>query len=214
MKTLKEISLTLTICILCYGSGWFGYKMGYTKGQKVLNQFYISEIDRIIEKYGSSSPSPPGDVAYSTQVASPTFDDLLDAIEFVESGGDSNAVGDNGNAIGAYQIHKIYVDDLNRILKGTLFSYTYEDRWDREKSRGMTSIYITHYGIGIVTPLTQSMLETMARIHNSGPDGWRNDPEWFVRNRGYTKERAEKKIANSKEYWLKVKKVLYGLKEN
>ena len=39
-----------------------------------------------------------------------TFDDLLDAIEWVESKGDPAAIGDGGDAVGAYQIHKIYVD--------------------------------------------------------------------------------------------------------
>lgn len=88
------------------------------------------------------------------QTTETTIETLLDAIEWVESKGDVNAVGDSGEAIGAYQIHKIYVRDANRILGYDKF--TYEDRWDRDKSRAMTSIVIQHYGDDI---------ETMARSH-------------------------------------------------
>ena len=100
----------------------------------------------------------PGQTAVVTEILifedknEPTFDDFLDAIEFVESGGVENAVGDykevsyshfendivihckyakgkshkyydqdsgkyfEAQAIGAYQLHKIYVDDLNIFL--------------------------------------------------------------------------------------------------
>ena len=112
------------------------------------------------------------------------FEDLLDAIEWVESQGDPNAIGDDGKAIGAYQIWKIYVDDVNRIFKlyirpmyqkGGL--YTYEDRRDRDKSREMTAIVIQHYGKGNI--------EYMARIHNGGGNGHRKE--------------------STKPYWAKVK---------
>jgi hypothetical protein len=87
---------------------------------------------------------------------------LLDAIMQVESNGDSSAIGDRGNAVGAYQIHKIYVDDVNRILGKA--KYTYDCRKDKAKSRRMTEIYIDHYGRG-KTDLQK------ARIHNGGPRG-------------------------------------------
>ena len=94
----------------------------------------------------------------------PSFEDLLDAIEFVESGGDSNAVGDNGNAIGSFQIWKIYVDDVNRILGNDKYSYT--DRLDRSKSRDMATIYLNHYG---------GTFEEMARKFNGGPNGHKKE---------------------------------------
>ena len=110
-----------------------------------------------------------------------TFDDLLDAIEWVESKGDAGAVGDNGDAVGAYQIHEIYVDDVN-MLCGDLF--TYEDRWDKAESRIMTNIYLRWYAsrenLG-----REPTLEDAARIHNGGPDGWKKE--------------------STKPYWLKVK---------
>ena len=73
-----------------------------------------------------------------------TFDDLLDAIEWVESKGFVSVSGDcdvfivngymeyeNCKAIGAYQITEKYVDDVNMILSGTSSwssdkRYTYE----------------------------------------------------------------------------------------
>ncbi len=134
-------------------------------------------------------------------------------------------------AVGAYQLTKIYVDDVNRILViwwkslNKIFEnynklhpdpnniksvhsdpYTYEDRWDRDYSRFMTEVYLTYYA-----PLDNSMdinLEATARIHNGGPDGWRNDPQWFVRNRGYKLKEAEKKIENTRAYWQKIKERL------
>jgi len=89
-----------------------------------------------------------------------TMDRLLDAIEQVESGGNPRAVGDNGKAVGAYQIWKICVDDCNRIVGRK--RWTLEDRWDRVKSREMCRTYLTHYG---------GTTEEMARKWNGGPRG-------------------------------------------
>jgi hypothetical protein len=146
-----------------------------------------------------------------SQTPEPTFDDLLDAICWVESGCNANTLGDSGRAVGAYQITKAYVDDVNRILGED--RYKYADRWDAVKSREMvrryTGFYYGHYLIntgrfktsGTATPAN---FEVMARIHNAGPDGWRDDPQWFVWNRGYTLNEAIDKIVNAKEFWYKV----------
>ena len=110
-----------------------------------------------------------------------TLDDLLDAIEQVESGGESdpdNAVGDGGKAIGAYQLHEIYVRDANRILGW--YRFRYEDRRNRAKSREMTSIVIQHYGKGDI--------ETMARAHKCPTARYKE---------------------STKPYWNKIKAVLY-----
>jgi hypothetical protein len=112
-----------------------------------------------------------------------TFDDLLDAIEWVESKGDPWAIGDDGRAVGAYQIHKIYVDDVRRIMLKRFATYSwsvgvpnYQSRQDPEKSRDMVTTYLKHYG---------GTFEEMARKHNGGP-------------KGHLKEAT-------KSYWLKVK---------
>ncbi len=101
----------------------------------------------------------------------PMFEQLLDAIEQVESGGDSSAVGDNGKAVGAYQIHKIYVDDVNRIY-GTRF--TYEDRWDKFESRELVRMYVNWY-IMESNGGSGNYFRDIARIHNGGPNGYKKE---------------------------------------
>lgn len=103
---------------------------------------------------------------------------LLRPIEIVESLGDPRAVGDNGAAIGILQLHKTYVDDVNRIMGYQVYSYA--DRWDAEYSRAMAAIYLNYYGaeqrLGRPTRFSD-----LARIHNGGPDGWREpstEPYW------------------------------------
>ena len=116
---------------------------------------------------------------------------LLNAIKGVESSGNSSAIGDNGKAVGAYQLHKVYVDDVNKIIKNKGFKtrFTYNDRFNAHKSRVMTLIYLKHYG-KVYERKTgkKASLEVLARIHNGGPSGY-------------------KKQATVK-YWEKVKKRL------
>jgi len=117
-----------------------------------------------------------------------TFDDLLDAIEWVESEGNGDAVGDNGDAIGAYQIHKAYVDDVNSYIcqqRLKLATFRYDDRWDKQKSRQMMELYLEKY-CGVW--LDWSKFEKMARVHNGGPNGWLKD--------------------STKPYWEKVKAIM------
>ena len=114
------------------------------------------------------------------------MDRLLDAIMWVESKGDAYALGDrdnlwNARAIGAYQIWKICVDDVNRIVAmhhvvSPKQKFTYDDRFNPVLSRSMCRIYITHYGQdpynGEPTPHgLMSQDERMARIWNGGPRG-------------------------------------------
>jgi len=96
------------------------------------------------------------------------MDRLLDAIAQVESGNRADAIGDNGRAVGAYQMWKICVDDVNRIVSShhtvpDRHMFTYSDRINPTLSRSMCRIYITHYGRGD--------LERMARCFNGGPRG-------------------------------------------
>jgi hypothetical protein len=119
---------------------------------------------------GDGLPAPKGEH---------TFEDLLDAIEWVESKGDADAVGDNGRAVGAYQIHSCYVEDATSYQHNP-FRFKDKDRLDKEKSREMIRRYMSHYAayhrIG-----RYPTLEDMARIHNGGPDGWEKEstlPYW------------------------------------
>ena len=91
--------------------------------------------------------------------------EILDAIWAVESSRCYNPPnGDNNKAAGPYQIHRIYVDDLNRILGHKAF--TYDDRRDFKKSRRMTYLYCRYYGKGL--PPIEA-----ARNHQGGPYGYK-----------------------------------------
>lgn len=115
-----------------------------------------------------------------------TKGDIYHAIAVVESGLDTMAIGDGGDAVGMYQIHKIYVDDVNRIANT---SYTYNDRFNKEKSLEMVKIYLNHYSKVYKNKTgKEATNEVKARIHNGGPDGW-------------SKKSTER-------YWKKVKKYL------
>ncbi len=91
------------------------------------------------------------------------FERLLDAIAKIESNNRSNAVGDKGRAIGAYQIHRAYWKDGTRILK---VKWDYKEAFHPGKARRVVKAYLRHYGRG-------KSLVQMARIHNGGPRGYR-----------------------------------------
>ena len=57
------------------------------------------------------------------------------------------------------------VDDVNRILKRKGYDkrYSYNDRWNREKSIEMFDIFCNYYGL--------TTAEEMARCWNGGPRG-------------------------------------------
>jgi hypothetical protein len=112
---------------------------------------------------------------------------LLAAIAQVESGNNPDAVGDNGDSIGTYQIQRPYFKDAQEHNPTDLAKYTYESvtqdsvaimviesYWDR---------YATEKRLG-----HQATDEDKARIHNGGPNG-------------YKKEATEK-------YWAKVQKAM------
>ena len=87
---------------------------------------------------------------------------LVNALIQVESNGNDKAIGDNGAAVGCLQIHKVMVDDVNRILGKQKF--TYNDRLDRSKSIAMFNIFTDHYSPGASD-------EVKARRWNGGPKG-------------------------------------------
>ena len=110
-------------------------------------------------------------------------DDLLCAIIQVESKWAPNAVGDRGRAVGLLQIHRVMVDDCNRICDEMRFRY--HDRQDPQKSIEMYYIFMDHYCKGMTD-------EQKARCWNGGPEGWQKE--------------------STKEYWRKVSHQLKLLK--
>lgn len=61
---------------------------------------------------------------------------LLNAIIYVESKGNPKAYNKNGDCVGLLQITKICVRECNLVLKrkGSNKRFTYNDRWDGDKS--------------------------------------------------------------------------------
>ena len=106
--------------------------------------------------------------------------DLLNAIRQVESGGNDNAIGDGGKAIGPYQIHRVYWEDAVEYDKS--LGGTYQDCYNPDYARRVVIAYLTRYAPKNATA------EDLARVHNGGPKGY-------------------KKSATTK-YWSKVKKEL------
>ena len=98
-------------------------------------------------------------------------DRLLHALKLAESGYKSDAIGDNGKAVGILQLHKVYVDDANRIIGYK--KYSYSDRYDACKSEEITRIVLTHYGKHYERKTGKRCTdEILARIHNRGYSQW------------------------------------------
>ena len=108
---------------------------------------------------------------------------FLDALATVESNNDDSATGDDGKAIGRYQIWSIYWDDAKAFaptIKGE-----YSDCRNKEYAERVVVAYLLRYAENAVKVRDY---QTLARIHNGGPKGAR-------------------KSATLK-YWLKVEKIL------
>ena len=89
----------------------------------------------------------------------------------IESGGDPNAIGDKGLAVGILQLHPIYVKDVNLSFST---HYTLEDRFDKQKSIEITTLYLKKYGRAYERATGRKVTpEVLARIHNGGPNGWK-----------------------------------------
>jgi hypothetical protein len=184
MKHLKELLQCLAVLAVLMGL----IMIGYWIGQKTPVRVTVTRMDDRLTDEPTLSTSPNKGAGIPSSLRNepaPTFEDLLDAIEWVESKGDPNAIGDNGKAVGAYQIHKIYVDDVNRIgelsaisrkgaswfhEQGLYHMFKYEHRFSKQLSRIMTEIYTTYYAFGFTGTPTE-YLETCARIHKGGPKG-------------------------------------------
>ena len=112
-----------------------------------------------------------------------TLRPFLDAVAEVESGHDDKATGDDGKAIGRYQIWSIYWDDAKAFapaIKGE-----YSDCRNKEYAERIVVAYLLRYAKNAIEVRDY---QTLARIHNGGPRGAR-------------------KTATLK-YWEKVEKIL------
>jgi hypothetical protein len=115
---------------------------------------------------------------------------LITALGNVESSNNPNAIGDGGRAWGLLQIHKIVVDDVNRIHNTT---FIHEDALDPNKAKTICALYLAHWGEHYESKTSyKPNYSTYAKMWNGGPSGW------------------EKPSTNS--YWRKVANELLRLK--
>lgn len=104
---------------------------------------------------------------------------LIPILIQIESGGNNNAIGDGGRAVGCLQIHKIMVDDVNRITAYRkdikCDSFTYDDRYDEIFSRSMCIHYLNHYGPKRISKDNTELenLVILGRMWNAGPNGYK-----------------------------------------
>ena len=122
---------------------------------------------------------------------------LLPALAKVESSCNPRAIGDrkkgtSGKSVhhyaawGMFQLHSIYVNDVNAFAKT---KFTHADAFNPRKAKQIAKLYLIHYGKAYEKRTGKiATLEVLARIHNGGP-------------RGYEKEVTVK-------YWKKVKAAL------
>ena len=113
-----------------------------------------------------------------------TWRETLDAIRVVETGGEPDegrgAIGDNGNALGSYQIWRPYWTDAverNPSLKVGGFERVLKDKAHSEK---IVRAYMARDNKEALRRLEGgrgSMADVLrtARIHNGGPKGYRKD---------------------------------------
>ena len=114
---------------------------------------------------------------------------LLLAIAFVESSFTPMALGDGGAALGLLQIHKVVVDDVNRVYGKTV---EYHERIEPFKTMRRFDLYIKHWLPKAKRNGATDMMdeEIIARIWNGGPNGWKKD--------------------STIDYWHKVAKYLHS----
>ena len=105
-------------------------------------------------------------------------DSFWDAVRTVESGGDDDAVGDNGKAIGPLQIWESYYNDAVQHDKSlSSGGKTWNDckgPGSFEYSKRVANAYMERYATErrLGHPPTN---EDFARIHNGGPNGFKKD---------------------------------------
>lgn len=93
--------------------------------------------------------------------------DILEAIRFVESSGRRNPPdGDNGKAIGQYQIHRVYWFDANEFDQ--TLGGKYQDCRKRAYAERVIDAYMRRFA---KQAWAEGDGQTIARIHNGGPKG-------------------------------------------
>lgn len=95
-----------------------------------------------------------------------TLRPFLDALAEVESNHKDNAVGDDGKAIGRYQVWKVYWSDA--IEYAPQIRGEYSDCKNKKYAERIVVAYLLRYAKDAVKVRDY---QTLARIHNGGPKG-------------------------------------------
>jgi len=118
--------------------------------------------------------------SYATELSTK----FLRALNMVEaSGKHGNIIGDNGAALGGYQIHKAYWQDATSYDKSIGGSYS--DVTNKVYAEKIVTAYLNRYARKAILA---NDFETLARIHNGGRNGY--------------------KVKATLAYWKKVQKYL------
>ncbi|UDQ97510.1 hypothetical protein AAEX28_10850 [Lentisphaerota bacterium WC36G] len=116
---------------------------------------------------------------------------LIQSLIMTETGGDDKAIGDDGLAYGALQIHQGVVDDVNRIYGLEL---THQNMFNRHNAIFVCFAYLRYWAVQYhKTTKKLPTYEVLARIWNGGPEGYKN--------------------SDTAAYWEKVKKHLKQQKD-
>jgi len=104
---------------------------------------------------------------------------LLPILAQVESNNNPNAVGDNGKALGLYQIHAGYWEDGCNFLE---VDWPYGWAKKPKYASQIVTAYLMYYG-DLYEKKTgkKATAEVLCRIHNSGPLGYKKKcsiPYW------------------------------------
>jgi hypothetical protein len=118
-------------------------------------------------KGGKTRPPPTAMDIYRRQR---TIDHVLAALLYAEGARSDADVGDNGRAVGRYQMHVTAVEEANRVVGRKIWSP--EDRANPQLSRAMAKVILEHrYDRGTTDPVTLG-----GTWRN--PDG--SAPKWYL----------------------------------
>jgi len=96
---------------------------------------------------------------------------ILAALRQVETSGRENSPdGDGGLAIGPYQIHEAYWRDAVEFAPA--IGGGYQDCRQREYAEKIIEAFMTRW---VPRPWAEGDAEVIARVHNGGPTGFRNE---------------------------------------
>lgn len=147
-------------------------KINIQLGEALLIQNSAIEviIDIMSTDYDFTTPRDKKDLTipnydhFTPDWFTPNHSSLIDAIGITESNANPNAIGDNGDSLGMYQIQYAYW--LDAIENNPSIGGSYEDVYDPEYAKKIVISYFDRYGKAYIYDI-----EALAKIHNGGPLG-------------------------------------------